>query len=73
MHTSHIICLSRYHHHLGLCPLHHCIHDTNRALLPSYIIGISITRLLIPTYLLMCPVNFLNQSPNMGVGVALIW
>lgn len=44
---------------------------TNNCLLPSYILGISVSRLLVPLYLFGCPANFLNNPPNVAICVTL--
>lgn len=46
--------------------------DTRPPLLPSYVIGMSLTRLVLPLYLFACPSNLLNVAPSLGMCVALV-
>jgi hypothetical protein len=46
--------------------------DTRPPLLSSYVIGISITRLVFPLYLFACPTNLLKIAPSVLMCVALV-
>eukprot|EP00188_Purpureofilum_apyrenoidigerum_P001379 Plantae.Rhodophyta-Purpureofilum_apyrenoidigerum.ctg17491.p1 GENE.Plantae.Rhodophyta-Purpureofilum_apyrenoidigerum.ctg17491~~Plantae.Rhodophyta-Purpureofilum_apyrenoidigerum.ctg17491.p1 ORF type:complete len:349 (+),score=46.80 Plantae.Rhodophyta-Purpureofilum_apyrenoidigerum.ctg17491:326-1372(+) len=46
--------------------------DHRRPLHPLYIIGMSVTRLAVPTYFLCCPRNFMHIQPDYGTGILLI-
>ena len=57
--------------------IYNAVHDTRRALHPSYVVGMSLSRLLIPLYFLWCPKTFLKliftKVPNtFAAGAALI-
>ncbi|KAG7673189.1 hypothetical protein KSW81_006403 [Nannochloris sp. 'desiccata'] len=46
--------------------------DTRPPLLPIYVIGMSLTRLVLPLYLFACPTNLLKVAPSLAMCVALI-
>jgi len=48
------------------------VRDSNKALLPQYVIGISITRILIPLYFYGCPKNFIHAEPNYRLSMLLL-
>ena len=45
--------------------------DVKQALRKDYIIGITLTRLIMPLYFWGCPVNFLGLNTNLGVTIGL--
>mmetsp|Transcript_37024 Transcript_37024/g.116477 ORF Transcript_37024/g.116477 Transcript_37024/m.116477 type:complete len:266 (+) Transcript_37024:67-864(+) len=47
-------------------------HDCRRPLLPQYIVGISVSRLLIPLYIFLCPKNLLRLEPEPKLAGALV-
>ncbi|KAI0563451.1 hypothetical protein FGB62_40g21 [Gracilaria domingensis] len=48
------------------------VEDHRRPLLPSYIIGSTVTRLAIPLYFWGCPHNFLHIQPRPASAIALV-
>ncbi|PXF44892.1 Transmembrane E3 ubiquitin-protein ligase 1 [Gracilariopsis chorda] len=48
------------------------VEDHRRPLLPSYIIGTTVTRLAIPLYFWGCPHNFLHVQPQPASAIALV-
>jgi len=46
--------------------------DTRPPLLPIYVVGMSLTRLVLPLYLFACPTNLLGVAPSLAMCVALI-
>jgi len=46
--------------------------DARKSLHPNYIIGISLTRLVVPLYFFACPQNFMRVPPNFNIVVFLL-
>jgi len=41
--------------------------DSNHALIPQYVLGITLTRSLLPLYFYGCPNNFVHAEPSFGL------
>jgi len=46
--------------------------DSNKALLPQYVVGMAVTRLVIPLYFYACPTNFVHAEPHFTFAAYLV-